>query len=465
VRDNLPRLIAAAEDLESGTSHLPRFVVEELKAFVDCGDPIRGFVRATCSVCHQSVIVGFACRASICPSCGARRMEDGAKHILSRVLPDVPVRQWVLSLPFSLRAMVGYDADLFASVTRIFMSEVFRHLRRKGRDAGAARPLCAGIAVLQRAGNALDMNPHVHAIVVDGAFRERASQDTLEPDLELVELSPPGDEDLVNVSRRVCNRFLDLLRRRGFADAERLCPLERAPPMGTLIEAAARVRSRFAHVDEDGNVWPMEEHLAGGGRTQAGAHRGFSTDASVAAPIGDLARRTRIVRYALKPPVAEDQFRDTRDGRIAMKLHRPRRSGATHLVLHELDLVKKLAAIIAPPGRHGIRYFGALASASKHRRHVVPPPPLDLALPAVTVAADASTMTDTKKPRRTPWLALLAKVYGTDATICPSCGLGRLRVISKITDASVIRRILEHIEERRPDRAAIAEHDLTLPAP
>jgi len=34
-----------------------------------------------------------------CPSCGARRMAQTAAHLLDHVIPRVPVRQWVLSLP------------------------------------------------------------------------------------------------------------------------------------------------------------------------------------------------------------------------------------------------------------------------------------------------------------------------------------------------------------------------------
>jgi hypothetical protein len=32
-----------------------------------------------------------------------RRMADTAAHLVDRVLPEVPVRQWLLSLPFALR--------------------------------------------------------------------------------------------------------------------------------------------------------------------------------------------------------------------------------------------------------------------------------------------------------------------------------------------------------------------------
>jgi len=45
-------------------------------------------------------------------SCGGRRMADTAAHLVDRVLPEVPVRQWVLSLPFALRYRLAYDAHL-----------------------------------------------------------------------------------------------------------------------------------------------------------------------------------------------------------------------------------------------------------------------------------------------------------------------------------------------------------------
>jgi len=469
VRDQLPRLRAEAEDVESGTSRLPKLVVDELEEYIACGDPARGFVRAFCESCHESFLVGFTCRASICASCSARRMEDGARQILEHVLPaDAPIRQVVHSLPFALRPMVGYDAELFAALTRMFMSEVFRALRKKGRRVGVEHPLCAGIAVLQRAGNAIDLNPHIHAIAVDGVFRDRAPPGAAEPDLELVPVDPPDEGELTTISRRVCTRFLDLLRRRGLADADTLCPPETPPPMGLVVETAARVSTRFAQVDEEGNVWAVEERIMAGGRFQAGAYRGFSTEAGVAATGDDQAKRERIVRYVLKPPLAEAQVTKTRDGRIAIRLHRPRRSGATHVVMDEMGLLRKIAALVEPPGLHRVRYFGCLSSASKHRSFVVPPPRLELGLSTGSaVVMPAASLSPSLPTRRTPWLALLARVYGTDSTRCPACKTGRLRVVGAIMDAEIIEKILAHLEKRERARAEAeaAKHDATLPGP
>jgi hypothetical protein len=45
-------------------------------------------------------------------------MADTAAHLVDRVFPDVPVRQWVLTLPYILRFRMAYDSRLVADVHR-----------------------------------------------------------------------------------------------------------------------------------------------------------------------------------------------------------------------------------------------------------------------------------------------------------------------------------------------------------
>jgi hypothetical protein len=380
-------------------------------------------------------------------------------------LPDSGIRQFVLSLPFALRPIVAYDGDLFAAVTRIFMSEVFRLLRAKGRSAGVRHPLCGGIAILQRSGNALDLNPHVHSIAVDGVFRDRAKREHepplpddngeepicseqapsgREPDLEWVATSAPTKAELVAVSRRVCDRVLALLQKRGIADADGLCPHDVPEPMMPIQEAAARVSSRFALVDQDGNIYFVTERPTRA-RPPAGAYRGFSVDSGVAAARGDDVRRARIVKYCLRPPLAEEQVRRTGDGRVAVELRRRRPSGATHVVMEPQGLLKKLAALIHPPGLHVIRYFGVLSSASSHRKFVVPRPPLDIAL---SLATSASAGEGSKRRHSISWDQMLARAYGVDSLCCPSCKTGRMKLVAVICRAEVIQKIVAHLAHR-----------------
>ena len=79
---------------------LPAFVVSEVEAFLRCGILAHGFVLARCNDCGWCRPVAFSCRRrGFCPSCIGRRMSDFAAHLVDRVLPRCPVRQWVLTSP------------------------------------------------------------------------------------------------------------------------------------------------------------------------------------------------------------------------------------------------------------------------------------------------------------------------------------------------------------------------------
>lgn len=59
-------------------------------------------------VLPRRALVAFSCkRRGFCPSCGARRMAESAALLVDEVLPEQPMRQWVLSFPFQLRFLFG----------------------------------------------------------------------------------------------------------------------------------------------------------------------------------------------------------------------------------------------------------------------------------------------------------------------------------------------------------------------
>ncbi|MEE8412078.1 MAG: transposase zinc-binding domain-containing protein, partial [Acidobacteriota bacterium] len=104
---------------------VPGFVERELREFLDCGIPANGFLRLHCDGCGLDRVVPFSCKGrGFCPSCGGRHMADTAAHLVNRVLPRVPVRQWVLSLPFGLRYRLAHDRELTAAVLRVFVRAI-----------------------------------------------------------------------------------------------------------------------------------------------------------------------------------------------------------------------------------------------------------------------------------------------------------------------------------------------------
>ena len=71
-----------------------------------------GFARARCDECGHDFLMAFSGKGrGVCPSCNARRMAETAAHLADHVLPCLPVRQWVLSLPKRRRYHLPHDRE------------------------------------------------------------------------------------------------------------------------------------------------------------------------------------------------------------------------------------------------------------------------------------------------------------------------------------------------------------------
>jgi hypothetical protein len=75
-----------AEVSGGAESELPRFVIEEVEAFLKCGILANGFLRVVCDGCQENRLVAFSCkRRGFCSSCLGRRMCDFAAHLRDHV--------------------------------------------------------------------------------------------------------------------------------------------------------------------------------------------------------------------------------------------------------------------------------------------------------------------------------------------------------------------------------------------
>jgi len=160
--------------LDAAEVYLPRFVWRELESVIDCGVLERGFVRVVCGACKHERLVGFSCKGrGVCSSCVGRKMSELAFHLDDHVVPLVPIRQFVLSLPIQLRFLVARDPDLLSAVRRVFLRAVSGFYRKAARDIAFCKTLrTAGLCITQRSGSALNLNPHLHSIFVDCAYRD-----------------------------------------------------------------------------------------------------------------------------------------------------------------------------------------------------------------------------------------------------------------------------------------------------
>jgi len=89
-------------------------------------------------------------------------MAATALHIVRKVLPDCPVRQWVLSVPFPIRRMLAADARLFGAVVKLFARVVDRYHVQRARAAGIESAKTGMLSFQQGFGGSLNSNCHVH---------------------------------------------------------------------------------------------------------------------------------------------------------------------------------------------------------------------------------------------------------------------------------------------------------------
>ena len=161
VRDHLETFLAQAAQVRDGGG-VRGSVEQEFRDFLRCGWLAGGFARFQCRTCGADRLVAFSCKArAVCPSCGGRRMTERAAHLVDHVFPDVPVRQWVLSLPHRVRYVLAWDHDVCRAVVAVSQRAILGFLRHRAREAGVADPRGGAVVIVQRFGGALNLNVHL----------------------------------------------------------------------------------------------------------------------------------------------------------------------------------------------------------------------------------------------------------------------------------------------------------------
>src|SRR5215472_1998948 len=118
IAEHLEAFLRAVAEAGDGAG-LPQFVEREFREFLTCGVFEHGVARFRCEGCAREHLVPFSCKGWVwCPSCGGHRMTERAAHLVDAVLPQVPVRQWVLTVPYRLRYQLAWNHGLSRAVLR-----------------------------------------------------------------------------------------------------------------------------------------------------------------------------------------------------------------------------------------------------------------------------------------------------------------------------------------------------------
>jgi hypothetical protein len=97
-------------------------------------------------------------------------MAGTAALLADEVLPERPLRQWVLSLPHALRFLLATNPAALTLVLGTAYRTISGFLLRR---AGLTRTTghTGAVTLVQRCGSALNLNIHFHLLLLDGAYR------------------------------------------------------------------------------------------------------------------------------------------------------------------------------------------------------------------------------------------------------------------------------------------------------
>jgi hypothetical protein len=388
-------------------------------------------------------------------------MAERAAHLIDHVLPDVPVRQWVLSLPHRWRYQLAWHHDACKAVAGVFVRGVLDGLRRRADLGGVADGRSGAVAIVQRFGGALNLNVHVHLLVLDGVFTRETGA------AQFHRLAPPTALDVAEVLAAIEPAIRRVLDRHGLGDEESegasdgwsdeapvLAGLAAASVQGVValgVRRGARVSRLGAEPSDVEASPPLRAHAR---------WNGLDLHAGVVVAAGQRARLEQVCRYALRPPVAADRLEMAAGGGVRLHLRHRWADGTTHLVFDPLEFLGRLAVLVPRPRINLILYFGVLGARAAWRRDVVPErSEADDASAQADRVPQAETAVETMltRPRGYLWADLMKRTFGFDVLACPRCG-AQLRLVALIDEGLVIRRILEHlglpadVPERRPAR-------------
>ena len=383
----------------------PWYVEVDFRRYLDCGLLCRGFARARCPACGHDFLLAFSCAGrGICPSCAARHMAETAAHLVDHVLPQVPVRQWVVALPKRLRYFVHRDAELAGRVLNVWLRALESRLRQCSPGAPASARIGA-VSFIQRFGSTINPHLHYHCAVIDGVFSEYDGA------LRFHQASALDDADIAELEGVVAKRVLRLFERRGLLSRE-----------------AAHEMASWGH------------------------NSGFSVDASVRIEANDRAGLERLLRYCARPVFASERLTWHReDEQLAYQLPKPRVDGQSVLVLTPFELLDRLAVLVPPPRRHRHRYHGVLAPNARLRALVTAyagqPLPDAYERPRPRRAHHRVTTADeptSRSPASYLWAVLLARIYDCFPLLCPRCGT-EMRLVAFLTEPPSVEPILAHL--------------------
>ncbi len=225
--------------------------------------------------------------------------------------------------------------------------------------AGGAHGAKTGaVTVVQRTSSDLRLNPHLHVVFLDGAYHEAGDA------LAWEQLGHLKTREVGEVLERALRRMARYLRRHG--------ALETAEGANAHADDDAALEKKLAASAVSGQAppagpqWlrglsPLSPRALAYDKPLCASLDGLTLHAATRAGALDLAGREALLRYVLRPPLAQERIEPRPDGLVRIVLKRAFGDGTAAVEMDPLSLLCRLATSVPPPRLHTVKYAGVLA--------------------------------------------------------------------------------------------------------
>ena len=231
-------------------------------------------------------------------------MVDTAAHLVERVLPAIPIRQWVLSFPYPLRLLYSTHPQAMTRTLKIVLRAIETHLIKKAGLTRSSGARSGAITFIQRFGSALNLNVHLHMLIPDGIYTLSHGKPCFHA------VTAPSQSELTTLLNRIIRRITRQLTRDGLLAQEADQPYLDLQTDDTLDQfGAASLQYRVILGPTTGSrVLTLRNSVSATAASTAKpftvARDGFSLNAAVRCQAHQRKKLERLCRYVARPPLA-----------------------------------------------------------------------------------------------------------------------------------------------------------------
>ncbi len=156
------------DDYQTKYSHIKRRPIINIviDKFLKCKTFLLGYSVYKCHICDKEKVVPNTCKTRFCSSCGNKYNEDRAISIFSKLF-KWRHRHVVFTIPEDLRGVFQNNRKLLNLLFQASAITIKYWFKEKYKKYNL---IPAFISVLHTYGRALNWNPHIHMILLDGGI-------------------------------------------------------------------------------------------------------------------------------------------------------------------------------------------------------------------------------------------------------------------------------------------------------